>query len=65
MKKSIWSWEIMSDFHPHETPMCERLAEVEAEGWTVFAIVQTSYEGPGPFYKVFMRRETHLSGVYL
>ena len=62
--KSKWDWEIMTDRRAsHETGICERLSERETEGWTIVAICETD-AGSG-FYKVFMRRETHPSGVYL
>lgn len=59
--KTKWDWEIMTDKCGGD--MCSRLAERESEGWTVAAICETD-AGSG-YYKVFMRRDTHPSGVML
>jgi len=56
--KSKWTWMISK--LDAVTADCEHM---EAEGWTVVSIVSTNPNFD--YFRVFMRRETHPSGVYL
>lgn len=47
--KSVWTWMSCS-----EDKICADCQHMEAEGWTVISITQSS--ALSPYYKVFMRR---------